>query len=65
MAALSGAERSTRQNSAAPKMPSTLPATAPIRRRKVSARTRISKTMTAPAAIAPAHAPVQPVRPKG
>ena len=31
-------------------MPSTLPATAPISRRSVSARTRSSKTMTAPAA---------------
>jgi hypothetical protein len=61
----SGADRSTRQNSAAPKIPSTLPATAPISRRRLSARTRSSKTMTAPAATAPAPALTILSMPKG
>ena len=56
MAPLSGALRSTRQNKAAPKIPKTLPNTAPISRRKLSARTRNSKMMTAPAAPAPTPA---------
>ncbi len=46
-------------------MPSTLPATAPISRRSVNARTRSSKTITAPAAAAPTPALTHPVKPKG
>ena len=46
-------------------MPSTLPATAPISRRRLSARTRSSKTITAPAAPAPMAALTHPVQAEG